>query len=328
MEVFAGFGEMADYEIGRLIQAIKDTGQLDNTLVFYIVGDSGASAEGGMQGLFNELTYFNGVPESIEEQLSRMKDLGGPMSYGHYSAGWAVAGDTPFTWAKQVASTFGGTRNPLVIYYPKRIKSRGEIRSQFHHVIDIAPTILEAAGLPEPKMVNGTAQIPIQGVSMAYTFDDARAKSRHTIQYFEIFGNRGIYKDGWLAGTVHRAPWEMKPRASLADDKWELYNTEKDFSLAADLATVNPDKLKEMQSVFMQEAVKYHVLPIDDRSIERLNAALVGRPDLMQGRKSLTVYEGMNGIMENVFINVKNRSHTITAEVVAPPNRSLRKGFD
>jgi arylsulfatase len=322
MEVFAGFGEMADYEIGRLIQAIRDSGQLDNTLVFYIVGDNGASAEGGMQGLYNEMTYFNGVPESIQEQLSRMKDLGGPMSYGHYNAGWAVAGDTPFTWTKQVASSFGGTRNPLVIYWPKRIKTNGEVRSQFHHVIDIAPTILEAASLPEPKMVDGTAQTPIQGVSMEYTFDDASAKSRHTTQYFEIFGNRGIYKDGWLAGTVHRAPWQMKPRASLADDKWELYNTENDFSLATDLAATNPDKLKEMQGAFMQEAVKYHVLPIDDRSLERLNPALVGRPNLMAGRKSLTVYEGMTGMMENVFINVKNRSHSITAEVTVPPKNA------
>jgi arylsulfatase A-like enzyme len=322
MEVFAGFGEMADTEIGRLIQAIKDTGQLDNTLVIYIVGDNGASAEGGMQGLYNEMTYFNGVPESIQEQLSRMNDLGGPMSYGHYNAAWAVAGDTPFTWTKQVASSFGGTRNPLVIYWPKRIKANGEVRSQFHHVIDIAPTILEAATLPEPKTVDGTAQIPIQGVSMEYTFDDAKAKSRHTTQYFEIFGNRGVYKDGWLAGTVHRAPWEMKPRASLVDDKWELYNTENDFSLSKDLAAGNPDKLKAMQNAFMEEAIKYHVLPIDDRSIERLNAALVGRPDLMQGRKSLTVYQGMTGIMENVFINVKNRSHSIAADVTVPPKNA------
>jgi arylsulfatase A-like enzyme len=318
MEVFAGFGEMADTEIGRLIQAIKATGQLDNTLVFYIVGDNGASAEGGMQGLFNEMTYFNGVPESIQEQLSRMKDLGGPMSYGHYNAGWAVAGDTPFMWTKQVASSFGGTRNPLVIYWPKRIKASGEVRSQFHHVIDVAPTILQAAGLPEPKMVNGTAQTPIQGVSMEYTFDDAKAKSRHTTQYFEIFGNRGVYQDGWLAGTVHRAPWEMKPRASLADDKWELYNTENDFSLTTDLAAANPDKLKQMQAAFMKDAIEYHVLPIDDRLIERANPALAGRPDVMQGRNSLTVYEGMNGMMENVFINVKNRSHTITADVTVP----------
>jgi arylsulfatase A-like enzyme len=318
MEVFAGFGEMTDHEIGRLVDAIGGMGQLDNTLIFYIVGDNGASAEGGMQGLFNESTYFNGVPESIQEQLSRMKDLGGPMSYGHYAAGWAVAGDTPFTWTKQVASSFGGTRNPLVIYWPRRIKAKGAVRSQFHHVIDVAPTILEAAGLPEPKMVDGTAQIPIQGVSMAYTFDDPGAKSRHTRQYFEIFGNRGIYDDGWLAGTVHRAPWEMTPRASLADDKWELYNTEADFSLDNDLAANNPSKLKEMQDLFMKEAAAYSVLPIDDRSIERLNPALVGRPDLMAGRKSLTVYEGMTGMMESVFINVKNRSHTITAEVEIP----------
>jgi arylsulfatase len=249
-----------------------------------------------------------------------MKDLGGPMSYSHYNAGWAVAGDTPFTWTKQVASSFGGTRNPLVIYWPKRIKANGEVRSQFHHVIDIAPTILEAAGVSEPKIVDGAAQIPIQGVSMEYTFDDAKAKSRHTTQYFEIFGNRGVYKDGWLAGTVHRAPWEAKPRASLADDKWELYDTENDFSLTTDLAADKQDKLKEMQAAFTEDAIKYHVLPIDDRQIERANPSLAGRPDLMQGRKSLTVYEGMNGMMENVFINVKNRSHSVVADVTIPKN--------
>lgn len=318
MEVFAGFGEYADTEIGRLIQAIQETGQLDNTLIFYIVGDNGASAEGGMAGLYNENTYFNGVRETVSDILKHYDELGGPTTYPHYAAGWAVAGDTPFTWTKQVASNYGGTRNGMVIHWPKGITAKGELRSQWHHVIDIAPTILDTAGLPEPKSVNGTPQTPIEGVSMAYTFADAMAPSRHTTQYFEIFGNRAIYNDGWIAGTVHRAAWEFKPRTTLENDKWELYDTRTDFSLANDLAAKYPGKLKEMQDLFMKEAVKYSVLPIDDRTLERFNAAIVGRPDLMAGRTSLTVYQDMVGMSENVFINVKNRSHTITAELEIP----------
>ena len=320
MEVFAGFGEYADTEIGRLIQAIEATGQLDNTLIFYIVGDNGASAEGGLVGLYNEMTYFNGVNETVQDILTHYDELGGPTTYPHYAAGWAVAGDTPFTWTKQVASSYGGTRNGMVIHWPKGITAKGELRSQWHHVIDITPTILEAAGLPEPKSVNGTPQTPIEGVSLAYTFADAKAPSRHTTQYFEIFGNRAIYDSGWLAGTVHRAAWEFKVRRPLEEDIWELYDTRTDFSLANDLAAKSPEKLKELQALFLKEAVKYSVLPIDDRTLERLNAALVGRPDLMAGRTSLTVYQGMLGMSENVFINTKNRSHTITAEVDIPKN--------
>jgi arylsulfatase len=318
MEIYAGFGEYADTEVNRLVQAIEEMGQMDNTLIFYIVGDNGTSAEGGMNGLFNEYSYFNGAPESVEDILKHYDDLGGPMSYPHFAAGWAVAGDTPFTWTKQVASDFGGTRNGMVVHWPKRIKAKGEVRSQFHHVIDIAPTVLEAAGLPQPKSVDGTVQTPIEGVSMLYTFNNSRARTRHTTQYFEIFGNRSIYHDGWLAGTVHRAAWEMKPRATLADDKWELYDTRNDFSLANNLAAAKPAKLKELQDLFLKEAVKYNVLPLDDRVVERTNAKLVGRPDLMGNRTSLTVYPGMKGMTENVFINLKNLSHTITADVEIP----------
>ena len=318
MEVFAGFGEYADTEVGRLINAIGDTGQLDNTLIFYIVGDNGASAEGGMSGLFNEYTYFNQVPETVQDILKHYDELGGPTTYPHYAAGWAVAGDTPFTWTKQIASSYGGTRNGMVVHWPKGIKAKGELRSQWHHVIDVAPTILESAGLPEPKSVNGTAQTPIEGVSFAHTFADAKAPNRHTTQYFEIFGNRAIYHDGWLAGTVHRAAWEFKVRRPLEDDIWELYDTQADFSLTNDLAAKNPEKLKEMQALFLKEAVKYSVLPLDDRLTERFVAALVGRPDLMAGRTSLTVYDGMTGMTENVFLNLKNHSHVITAEVEVP----------
>ena len=318
MEVYAGFGEYADNEIGRLMDSIEEIGQRDNTLVIYILGDNGTSAEGGMNGMFSEMTYFNGVAETVPDMLKHYDDWGGPTTYPHMAAGWAVAGDTPFSWTKQVASNFGGTRNGMVMFWPKRITAKGEVRSQFHHVIDVAPTVLEAAGLPEPKSVNGTVQEPIEGVSMVYTFDDAKAASRHTVQYFEIFGNRAIYADGWLAGTVHKAPWEAKPRAELLNDKWELYDTRSDFSLATDLAAQNPAKLKEMQDLFMKEAVKYRVLPIDDRVFERLNAKLVGRPDLIGDRTSMTLYPGMKGMSENVFPNVKNRSLTITADVEIP----------
>ena len=320
MEVFAAFAAHTDYEIGRVVQAIEDLGELDNTLIIYEVGDNGASAEGGMVGMFNEMTYFNGVPETVPEMLKNIDKWGGPETFPHMAAGWAVAGNTPFMWTKQIASNFGGTRNALVVSWPARIKARGEIRSQFQHVTDIAPTVLEAAGLPEPKTVNGVAQTPMEGVSMVHTFDDPKAVSRHTTQYFEIFGNRALYHNGWVAATVHKAPWEPAPRRRLADDIWELYNVDEDFSQANDLAASNPAKLKEMQALFMKEAEKYRVLPIDDRSIERLDAATAGRPDLMAGRKSLTLYEGMTGMAENAFINVKNQSVTITANVDVSTN--------
>ena len=318
MEVYAGFGEYTDTEIGRLIDAIGDTGQLDNTLVFYVLGDNGTSAEGGMNGMFSEMTYFNGVQETLADMLKHYDEWGGPSTYPHMAAGWAVAGDAPFTWTKQVASNYGGTRNGLIVYWPKRVTAKGEIRSQWHHVIDVAPTVLDAASLPEPKSVNGTVQEPIEGVSMAYTFGDAKAASQHKVQYFEMFGNRAVYADGWFAGTLHRAPWEMKPRRALLDDKWELYDTRTDFSLVNDLSAENPAKLKELQDLFMKEAVKYRALPIDDRVVERVNAKLAGRPDLMGDRTSLTLHAGMKGMSENVFLNVKNRSLTISADVESP----------
>ena len=318
MEVYAAFGEYADNEIGRLVDAIGDTGQLDNTLIFYILGDNGTSAEGGMSGMFNELTYFNGVQETVQDQLKHYNEWGDPSTYPHMAAGWAVAGDTPFRWTKQVASNYGGTRNGLIVSWPKYVSATNQVRSQWHHVIDVAPTILEAAQLPQPKSVNGTVQQPIEGVSMLSSFENPNAESMHKTQYFEIGGNRAIYHDGWFAGTIHKAAWENKPRAALLDDKWELYDTRSDFSLVNDLSAANPEKLKEMQEIFTQEAIKNRVLPIDDRSIERLNPATAGRPDLMGARTSLTLSEGMAGMSENVFINVKNRSHSITAELDIP----------
>ncbi|MET0515784.1 MAG: arylsulfatase [Nitrospiraceae bacterium] len=317
MEVFAAFGAHTDHEVGRLVKAVEDMGEMENTLFFYIVGDNGSSAEGGMVGMFNEMTYFNGVNETVEDMLKRYDDLGGPNTFNHFAAGWAVAGNTPFTWTKQMAADFGGTRNPLVVHWPQGIKARG-VRSQFHHIVDIAPTVLEAAGLPQPTIVNGTPQRPIEGVSMVYTFADPQAPSQHKTQYFEMIGNRAIYHDGWVARTIHKAPWEGAPRRPLDQDIWELYNVEEDFAETNDLAAKNPEKLKELQDLFMTEAVKYNVLPIDDRSIERFDPNIAGRPDLMAGRTSLTVYEGMTGMMENAFINVKNSSLTITAEVEIP----------
>ncbi|PKM00945.1 MAG: arylsulfatase [Gammaproteobacteria bacterium HGW-Gammaproteobacteria-9] len=317
-EVFAAFLDYTDHEIGRMLKAVDDVGQADNTLVIYIAGDNGASGEGGENGMFNEYTYFNGVQETVPDMLKVMDKWGDPETYPHMAAGWALAFDAPFGWMKQVASDFGGTRNGMVVHWPKGIQAKNEVRSQFSHVIDIAPTILEAAGLPEPKVVNGTPQIPMAGSSLAYSFNDAKAAERHTTQYFEINGNRAIYHDGWFARTIHRAPWEGRPRAALADDVWELYDVRNDFSLANNLAAQQPEKLKELQALFLQEAREHHALPLDDRTFERMLPAMAGRPDLMAGRTSLTLAEGMTGMSENVFINVKNSSKTITAELEIP----------
>ncbi|MGE5160475.1 MAG: arylsulfatase [Betaproteobacteria bacterium] len=318
-EVFAAFVEYTDHEVGRMLQAFDEVGQGDNTLVFYIAGDNGTSGEGGQNGMFNEYTYFNGVSEKVEDMLKLIDKWGGPETYPHMAAGWAVALNAPFGWMKQVPSDFGGTRNGMVVSWPRGIKAKNEIRTQFGHVIDVAPTILQAIGLPEPKSVNGVKQIPMEGTSLAYTFDDAKAKERHTTQYFEIAGNRAIYHDGWYARTIHRAPWEAKPRRSLEDNSaWQLYDVRADFSLANDVAAKNPKKVAELQALFLKEAGKYHVLPMDDRVFERLDAAAVGRPDLMAGRTSITLAEGMHGMMEGVFPNVKNRSKVITAEIEVP----------
>lgn len=315
-EVFAAFVDMTDHETGRVIQAIEDMGELNNTLIIYITGDNGTSAEGGMTGLYNEMTYFNGEPKGsdIDFMLKHYDAWGDPTTYPHMAAGWAVAFDSPFTWTKQVASNYGGTRNPVVMHWPNRIKDKGEVRNQWHHVIDVVPTILEAAGLPQPRIVNGTPQRPIEGVSMVYSWDYPKATSRHQIQYFEMFGNRGIYYDGWFAGTVHIKPWG-KVENKLTEDKWELYHVEEDFSMSTDLAKKHPELLAKLQQAFLGEAVKYKVLPLDDRRQELFNPKLAGRPDLMFGRTSLTLYEGMNGLLENDFINIKNTSFEIVAEV-------------
>jgi len=315
MEVFAGFASHTDNEVGRLVESLEEMGELDNTLIVYLVGDNGSSAEGGMLGMFNEMTYFNGVAETTEFMLQKIDQWGGPECFNHFAAGWAVAGNTPFTWTKQVASNFGGTRNGIVFHWPNGIKAKGEVRSQFHHVVDLAPTIFEAAKVPAPKEVNGVPQKPIEGVSMAYSFDAPKAPERRETQYFEIAGNRAVYHDGWFAGTVHKAPWEGVPRHMLTEDVWELYHVDDDFSMARNLAAQNPAKLKELQALFTQEAIEHHVLPIDDRTIERFDPKVAGRPDLMNGRMELTVYPGMIYMTENAFINVKNASFDLEAQV-------------
>ena len=315
-EVFAAYLEMADHETGRVVQAIEDLGELDNTLVIYIAGDNGTSAEGGMSGLYNEMTYFNAVPQGsdVDLMLEYYDAWGDETTYPHMAAGWAVCFDSPFTWTKQVASNYGGTRNPLVIHWPDRIKTAGEIRSQWHHVIDVVPTILEAAGLPQPRVVNGVPQRPVEGTSMAYTWEYPNAPGRHELQYFEMFGNRGVYFDGWFAGTVHIKPWG-KVENKFTEDTWSLYHVAEDFSMSTDLAKEHPEILEKLQQVFLSEAVKYKVLPLDDRREELFNPKLAGRPDLMFGRDSLTLYSGMNGLLENDFINIKNSSFEIVAEI-------------
>jgi arylsulfatase len=293
---------------------------LDDTLIYYIVGDNGASAEGTLQGAFNEMANFNGLAalETPEFLTARLDKLGGPESYNHYAVGWAHALNTPYQWTKQVASHWGGTRNGTVVHWPKGIKARGEIRSQFAHVIDVAPTILDVAGLPQPESVNGIQQDPIEGVSMRYSFDEPKAADRHETQYFEIFGNRGIYHKGWTAVTKHRTPWLLIGAKTVAfdDDIWELYS-DKDWSQATNLSKDMPEKLHELQRQFLIEAARYKVLPLDDRVGERMNPDTAGRPNLIRGKTQL-LFGGMGRLSENCVLNLKNKSHSITAEIEAP----------
>ncbi|OHX67060.1 arylsulfatase [Flammeovirga pacifica] len=315
METYAGFMEHTDHEIGRMIDAIDEVGELENTLIVYIMGDNGSSAEGGLIGTFNEMVSLNAnrTAETVDSMLEYADEWGGPNSFPHFTAAWAVATDVPFSWTKQVAGDFGGTRNGMVMHWPNGFDAKGEIRSQFTHVNDVAPTILEAAGLPEAKMINGVEQKPMDGQSLLYAARDEAAVERHDTQYFEMFGNRAIYHKGWLARVVHSVPWEVKPVATLQEDKWELFNIEEDFSLANDLSAKYPSKLEELKLLFEKEAMENNVYPLDDRKYERFNAAIAGRPDLMGDRTNITLADGMTGITENTFLNVKNTSKTITA---------------
>ncbi len=321
MEVYAGYLSQTDYNVGRVLDAIAQLGQLDNTLVIYIVGDNGASAEGLTQGSLNEMAMMNGIPEDYKEVLKHKEDLGTWKTHNHYPIGWAHAMDAPFQWTKQIASHYGGTRNGMVISWPAHIKDAGGIRPQWHHTIDIVPTILDVSGLQQPSVVNGVAQKPIEGVSMAYTFDDPKAPSTRRTQYFEMFGNRGIYHDGWVACTTpHFAPWEDQSNAPPVDVisgyKWELYNVAEDFSEAVNVADKYPDKLRELQLLFYAEAAKYNVLPLDDSKVARMNVAL--RPSLTRGRTEFTYYGSLTRIPEGAAPDVKNKSFRITASVLLP----------
>jgi arylsulfatase len=317
MEVFAAFTAETDFEMGRLLDVVRSLPDAENTLIFYQIGDNGASAEGGLVGLLNENSFFNGIEESLADNLKHIDEIGGPKHFNHFPAGWAWAMNTPFQWTKQIASHLGGVRNPLAVSWPARVKDKGGVRSQFHHVIDIAPTIYEAVGVPFPDDLNGVAQKPLDGESMLYSFDNAKAPGRRRTQYFEMFINRGIYHDGWWAASRTGIPWESNPKSEINPDTatWELYNLDEDFTQATDLAAKNPAKLRELQDLWWSEAAKNSVLPLDGRKTPRLNGELQGRPSLTGSRKSFTYFPGIVALPSGSAPNLLNKSFTITAEV-------------
>src|SRR4051812_47856852 len=322
MDIYAAFLEHADHHVGRIVDTLADTKILDDTLVYYMIGDNGASSEGSLIGAWNDKAAAEAPDLATPELLiERIDELGTARAQNHYAVGWAHAMDTPYQWTKQVASHFGGTRNGAIIHWPSGIKAKGEIRNQFHHVIDVAPTVLEAAGLPAPTFVNGVMQEPLHGVSMVYSFDDPKAAERHETQYFEMVCNRGIYHRGWTAVTRHgNLPWiVVGKQPPLSDDVWELYDTTKDWSQAHDLATQMPDKVAELKRLFDLEASKYNVFPLDDRKAERANPDIAGRPAVVHGTTQL-LFPGMRRLQENSVINIKNKSHSVTAEIEGPPS--------
>jgi arylsulfatase A-like enzyme len=321
-DVYAAYLTYTDHEIGRVIQEIEDEGKLDNTLIIYISGDNGASAEGTFNGTPSEMLSFNGVNLPVAAQMRFYDAWGTNETYPHYAVGWAWAFDTPYKWTKQIPSFFGGTRNGMAISWPARITDKGGIRNQFHHVIDIAPTLLEATGIPAPVMVDGVGQKPIEGVSMAYTFDKANtnAPSRHKIQYFEMLGVQGLYRDGWMLSAVPiRAPWELGGKAILdpaSAFKFELYDVRHDWTQSTDVAAANPEKVQEMKDLMFGEFAKYQVLPLDASTISRVAAP---RPNLTAGRNAFT-YSGatITGIPDSAAPRLLNTSYTITADIDVP----------
>ena len=317
MEIYAGFLEQTDHEVGRLVDAIADLDIRDDTLIYYILGDNGASAEGTLNGCFNEMCTLNGLPgiETPEFLLGKIDDFGTPNAYNHYAVGWAHALCTPYQWTKQVASHWGGTRNGTIVHWPNGLTDKGKSRNQFHHVIDVAPTILEAAGLPAPASVNGIQQAPLEGVSMLPMLRDGDAPETHDVQYFEMFGNRGIYHQGWTAVTKHRTPWKADTPPPFADDIWELYGPD-DWTQARNLVAENPAKLAELQRLWLIEAVKYNVVPLDDRGFERINPDIAGRPQVIRGNTQL-LFDGMR-VSEWCVLTLKNKSHSVTANLVVP----------
>jgi arylsulfatase len=316
MEVYAGFLEHTDHQVGRVVGALEDLGILGDTLIYYIIGDNGASAEGTVQGTFNEAVLLNGVSgiETPEFLKARIDDFGTPKAHNHYAVGWGHAMCTPYQWTKQVASHWGGTRNATIVHWPNGIRAKGELRHQFGHVIDVAPTILECAGLPDPAMMHGVTQSPMEGDSMCYSFDDANAEERHDVQYFEMFGNRGIYYKGWSAITKHRTPWVLAAATPFDQDVWELYDGTKDWTQTHDLSQQMPEKLRELHLMFAIEAVKYNVFPLDDRFVERFDPVRAGRPLLVQGNSQL-LFPGMGRLSEHAVLPMKNVSYSITAEL-------------
>jgi arylsulfatase len=318
MEVYAGFMEHTDHHVGRLIETLDELGILDDTLVFVMVGDNGASGEGTPNGCFNEIAILNGAfeLETVEFMSSRIDDFGSPAAYNHYAVGWAHAMDTPYQWTKQIASHWGGTRNGTIVHWPNRIKAKGEVRAQFHHVIDVAATVLDVARIPEPTFVQGIQQMPLHGVSMAPSFDDSASPERRETQYFEMFCNRGIYHKGWTAVTRHSIPWMATEMPAFDDDVWELYGPD-DWTQARDISSEQPERLRELQRLFLIEAAKYNVLPLDDRRFERFNPELAGRPQLVRGTSQL-LFGAMGRLSESSVVTVKNKSHAITAEIVVP----------
>jgi arylsulfatase A-like enzyme len=319
MEVYAAYGAHVDHHMGRVVDAVKRLPGADNTIFIYIAGDSGASSEGGIEGSVNENLFFNGFSEKWQENLKAIDELGGPRHFNHYQSSWAHAVNTPFQWVKAVASHFGGTRNPMIISWPARIKDKGGLRQQFLHVIDIVPTLYEVIGIMPPRVLNGIEQKPIEGISFAYTFSDAKAKSRRSTQYFELGGHRGIYHDGWMASAMSYVPWQrVREPYDPGKARWELYNIEQDFSQAEDLALKNPQKLRELQDLWWVEAARYQVLPLDGRSVERLNAELVGRPSLAGNRKAYAYYPGQLALPNDAAPRILNKSWTLTADIHVP----------
>jgi arylsulfatase len=319
MEVFAGYGAQVDYEMGRVVDAVKALPDADNTLILYIAGDNGSSAEGGLEGSINENLFFNGFSERWQDNLLAIDELGGPKYFNHFPSSWAHAMNTPFQWTKQVASHFGGTRNPMILSWPAVIKERGGLRDQFLHTIDIVPTLYEWCGVTAPTELNGVQQKPIEGISFAFTLADAKAPGRRRTQYFELGCNRALYHDGWMASSVAFVPWDPN-RESFDPDKavWELYNVEEDFSQANDLARQHPDKLRELQDMWWVEAAKYNVLPLDWRGVERMSDEAMGRPSLTRGRTKMVYYAGMVALPDSAAPNILNKSWTITAEIDLP----------
>jgi arylsulfatase A-like enzyme len=319
MEVFAAYGANCDYHMGRIIDAVKQLPDADNTLFIYIAGDNGSSAEGGIEGSVNENLFFNGFPETWQDNLKAIDDLGGPKYFNHFPSAWAHAMDTPLQWTKQIASHFGGTRNPMIVSWPARIKGKGGLRSQFVHVIDITPTIYELCGITPPNTLNGVPQKAIEGISFAYTFGDAVAKGRRTTQYFEMGCNRGIYHDGWMASALAFSPWQpVRSGFDIDKQKWELYNIDEDFSQAHDLGATYPEKLRQMQDLWWVEAAKYNALPLDWRGVERLNAEMMGRPSLTGNRKSFTYYPGQVALTNEAAPRILDKSWTVTADLEVP----------